>query len=552
MSSPNSAISSAAELPDSNKSKATDYHDTLVGENQSRLSARLLAEYDYIVCGSGSSGSVVARRLADNPAVTVLLVEAGGSDDLPTIGNPTAWLANLGSDQDWGYVAEPNPHLNGRAMSLSMGKVLGGGSSINASCWSRGHKQDWDFFAAEAGDDAWSYDSVLEIYRRIEDWQGAPDPARRGSGGLVHVENPQNPNPIAPAFLTAAADIGIPTFDDQNGVMMEGAGGAAFSNIRVRDGKRQSVFRSYVYPVMDRPNLTVLTHAVVTRLLFSGSRVRGIELHYGGEILWIGAASETILSLGAIGTPKLLMQSGIGNPEHLRQLGIPVVEALPGVGQNFQDHILVAGCVWEYETPLAPSNNGGEATMFWKSDPGLAGPDLQPVQAQFTISAHADTNRFDLPVSGWSILPGLVRPKSRGEVTLTGADPSDPVRIDANTLAHPDDMKAILRCVELCREIGNAEALRPFAKREAMPGNLSGAALETFVRDTASTYWHQSCTAKMGRDAMSVVDANLKVYGIEGLRIADASIMPRVTTGNTMAPCIVIGERLGSMISRGL
>ena len=551
MSSPDPAIFGAAELPDSDEGKATDHHDTLVRENQRRLSARLLAEYDYIVCGSGSSGSVVARRLADNPAVNVLLVEAGGSDDLPTIINPTAWLANLGSEQDWGYVAEPNPHLNGRAMPLSMGKVLGGGSSINACCWSRGHKQDWDFFAAEAGDDAWSYDAVLEIYRRVEDWRGVPDPARRGSGGLVHVENPQNPNPIAPAFLSGAAEIGIPTYDDQNGVMMEGAGGAAFSNIRVRDGKRQSVFRSYVYPVMDRPNLTVLTHAVVMRLLFSGSHVRGIELRYGGEILRIDATRETILSLGAIGTPKLLMQSGIGDPTHLRQLGIPVVEALPGVGRNFQDHFLVAGCVWEYETPIAPSNNGGEATMFWKSDPGLAGPDLQPVQAQFPISAHTDAGRFNVPVSGWSILPGLVRPKSRGEVTLTGADPFDPVRINANTLSHPDDMKAILRCVELCREIGNSAALRPFAKREAMPGNLSGPALEAFVRDTASTYWHQSCTAKMGRDAMSVVDANLKVYGIEGLRIADASIMPRVTTGNTMAPCIVIGERLGSMIASG-
>ncbi len=204
--------------------------------------------------------------------------------------------------------------------------------------------------------------------------------------------------------------------------------------------------------------------------------------------------------------------------------------------------------MWEYETPLPPANNGGEATVFWKSDPRLAAPDLQPVQAQFPISAHPHTSRYDVPASGWSILPGVVRPKSRGEITLTGADPRDQVRIDANTLAHPDDMKAILRCVELCREIGNADALRPFAKREAMPGNLSKAGLETFVRNTASTYWHQSCTAKMGRDAMSVVDADLKVYGIEGLRIADASIMPRVTTGNTMAPCIIIGEQMGRIL----
>lgn len=525
-------------------------HDVAVRENQYRLSTKLLAEYDYIVCGSGSSGSVVARRLAEDRTVTVLLVEAGGNDDLPTITNPTAWLANLGSAQDWGFVAEANPHLNGRAIPLSMGKVLGGGSSINASCWSRGHAQDWTYFAAESGDDAWGYDAVLAIYRRIEDWQGAPDDVRRGTGGLLHVEDPQDPNPIAAPFLTAAAGIGIPTFADQNGVMMEGAGGAAFSNIRVRDGKRQSVYRSYVHPVMAQSNLTVLAHAVVTRLLFAGTRVRGIELHHGDRILKIDAGRETIVSLGAINTPKLLMQSGIGDPAHLRANGIPVVAALPGVGRNFQDHVLVAGCVWEYETLLPPSNNGGEATAFWKSDPSLAGPDLQPVQAQFTVSAHADTPCYDLPASGWTILPGLVRPKSHGAITLTGADPDAPVRIDANTLSHPDDLTALVRCVELAREIGNSASLRPFAKREAMPGNLRGADLETFVRNTASTYWHQSCTAKMGRDALSVVDADLKVYGIEGLRIADASIMPRVTTGNTMAPCVVIGERMAEILAR--
>jgi choline dehydrogenase len=525
-------------------------HATLVRENQARRSSDLLPEYDYIVCGSGSSGSVVARRLAENQNATVLLVEAGGSDDVPAVTNPTAWLANLGSERDWGFVAEPNPHLNGRAMPLSMGKVLGGGSSINVSCWSRGHKNDWDHFAAEAGDAAWGYEAVLDIYRRIEDWQGAPDALRRGVGGLVHVEAPQNPNPIAEPFLNGAASVGIPRYEDQNGVMMEGVGGAAFSNIRVRNGKRQSVFRSYAHPVMAQRNLTVLTHAVVTRVLFEGSQCLGIELHYGDRIMRIAAGRETILSLGAINTPKLLMQSGIGHPEALKRFDIPVIEALPGIGQNFQDHVLVAGCVWEYETPLAPSNNGGEATLFWKSDAALATPDLQPVQAQFPISAHRPTPQFDVPANGWTILPGIVRPKSRGEITLTGASPADRVRINANTFSHPDDLKALVTGVELCRSIGNSDALRPFSKREAMPGDLCHADLEHYVRNTASTYWHQSCTAKMGRDAMSVVDAQLKVYGIEGLRIADASIMPRVTTGNTMAPCVIIGERMGEILAR--
>ena len=341
-------------------------HEGAVRRNQRERTSSLLAEYDYIVCGSGSSGSVVARRLAENRNATVLLVEAGGSDDVPSVTDPTAWLANLGTERDWGFVAEPNPHLNGRSMPLSMGKVLGGGSSINASCWSRGHRNDWDHFAEMSGDEAWNYEAILGIYRRIEDWQGSPDPARRGIGGLVHVEDPVSPNPIAPSFLAAAAGVGIPVYEDQNGVMMEGPGGAALSNIRVRVGKRQSVFRTYVHPVMAQSNLTVLTHAVVTRVLFRGTRVQGVELHHGGRVFQIASGRETILSLGAINTPKLLMQSGIGNAEDLKRFGISVVQSLPGVGQNFQDHFVVAGCIWEYETPLPPSNNGGEATLFWK------------------------------------------------------------------------------------------------------------------------------------------------------------------------------------------
>ena len=234
--------------------------------------------------------------------------------------------------------------------------------------WARGHKNDWDFFASEAGDPAWSYESVLKIYRRIEDWHGAPDPKYRGTGGPVFVEPAPDPNPIAPAMLEGARSIGIPTFENQNGRMMEGEGGASILDLRARNGKRQSVFRSYVFPHMDRPNLTVLTHALVTRLTFEGKRATGVEISYNGSTYRIRAGLEIVLSLGAIHTPKVLMQSGIGDQAELRRFGIPVVQHLPGVGQNFQDHSAI-GCVWEYRrrcrraTTWAKQPSSGRATL---------------------------------------------------------------------------------------------------------------------------------------------------------------------------------------------
>ena len=518
-----------------------------VRHTQRRLGAELRPPYDLIVCGSGSSGSVVARRLAENADLSVLLLEAGGQDDVPAVMQAGQWPLNLGSERDWNFSAQPNPHLNGRSIPFGMGKVLGGGSSVNVMVWSRGHKSDWDFFASEAGDQAWSYESVLNIYRRIEDWHGPPDPDYRRTGGPVFVEPAPNPNPIAPAALEGARSVGIPTFQNQNGRMMESAGGASILDLRARNGYRQSVFRSYVFPYLDRPNLTVLTGALVTRVTFDRNRASGVQFSHHGGLHQVGAGSEVVLSLGAIHTPKVLMQSGVGEQTELQRHGIPVLQHLPGVGQNLQDHPRF-DCVWEYQQPLAPRNTGSEATYFWKSDPSLDTPDLQTCQGEFPLSSTENAARFDLPEFGWTWCVGVVRPKSRGQICLTGPDPTDPVQIKANTLSHPDDLKAATAGVELCREIGNSAALHPFAKREAMPGDLKGAELERFVRDAASSYWHQTCTAKMGQDAMSVVDGELKVYGIEHLRIADGSIMPRVTTGNTMAPCVIIGERAAEIL----
>jgi choline dehydrogenase len=517
-----------------------------VRANQLELNAELKPQYDFIVCGSGSSGSVVARRLAENADVSVLLLEAGGSDDVPDIMDAGRWPALRRSEQDWSFNAISNPRLNGRAVPLSMGKVLGGGSGINVMVWSRGHKKDWDRYAAEAGDDGWNYQSVLQIYRRIEDWHGAPDPARRGAGGLVFIQPAPDPHPLAGAMLEAFAAAGVPIFDDQNGAMMEGNGGVAISNLCVRDDRRQSIFRSYVYPYMDRSNLTVLTRALVTRLTIAGRQVTGVEFLCDGKRRRVGAAREVVLSLGAIHTPKLLMQSGIGDEAELKRLGIPVVQHLPGVGRNFQDHVM-APCVWEAPGPIERRNNMAEATAMWRSDVALDAPDLQSFMVEAPY-ASPEAAKVTLPPNSWSLTTAILRTASRGRLRLTGADPHDPIEIEANFLDDPADLRALEGCVEFCRAIGNSPPLRRFAQRELLPGPVKGADLETFVRNATVSHSHQTCTAKMGRDAMSVVDHRLRIYGLERVRIADGSILPHVTTGNTMAPCVVIGERASELL----
>ena len=512
------------------------------------VDSELQPHYDFIVCGSGSSGSVVAGRLAESPGVSVLLLEAGGDDDTPSVMMAAQWPLNLGTERDWQFQTVPGQSVNGRTIPMSMGKVLGGGSSINAMIWARGHRADWDFFAAESGDSAWNYASVLDIYRRIEDWHGVPDPDYRGTGGPVFVQTAPDPHPIAYAMVESAKSAGIPTFDSHNGEMMQAASGAAITDLRVRDGYRQSLYRSYVHPLRTRPNLTVVSAALVTRLTLQGRTVTGVQFAYRGRQHHVTATSEVVLSLGAINTPKLLMQSGIGDHDHLRHHGIPVVQHLPGVGQNFQDHIGF-DCVWECEEALIPRNNGVEATYFSTSDSSATTPDIQTCQAEFPKSSSIEnTARFSPPQAGWNLFPGLIQPKSRGQIRLTGPHPHDPIEIDANILSHPDDLKAAVAAVELAREIGNSAELSAFTKREVMPGPLKGAELHRFLRDAAATYWHQSGTAKMGQDTTAVVDANLKVYGIEQLRIADASIMPRITTGNTQAPCVIIGEHAATIL----
>lgn len=504
--------------------------------------------FDFIVCGAGSSGSVVAARLAEDGNASVLLLEAGGSDMDEAVTNPAQWPLNLGSSRDWGFVGQPALGLNGRRLPLSMGKGLGGGSSINVMVWARGHKEDWNHFAAEAGDEAWDYESILGYYRRIENWQGSPDPIRRGVGGPAYVAQPQSPQPIAQALLSAASAIGIPVYDTPNGEMMESEGGASIAELRIRDGKRETVFGSYVQPIISQPNLTVLTGALVTRLIFEGRRVTGVEVLLDSKRRQFTARYETVLSLGAINTPKVLMQSGIGPEDELQSHAIPVIQHLPGVGRNHQDH-LAFGCTWAYRKPESIGGSGCEAKLYWKSASRLAQPDILQCQLEFAVPSPIETG-LETPEHGWTMFNGLAQPKSRGRLRLSGREIGDPILIEPNSLSEPEDIAAALVAVELCRELGNSDGFMPLVTGETAPGARDRSGMIDFIRRSAVTYWHQSCTAKMGRDSLSVVDNELRVYGMDGLRIADSSIMPRITTGNTMAPCVVIGERAADLIRK--
>jgi choline dehydrogenase len=514
--------------------------------NQEKIAAGLGGQFDVVVCGAGSSGSVIAGRLAADPDVKVLLLEAGDSDELEQVMDPNLWASTLGSDLDWGFVAESNPHLNGRAIPYSMGKVLGGGSSINVSVWSRGHQANWDGYAAETDDPSWGYDAILDLYRRrIEDWTGSSDPKYRGSGGPVHVQPAADPHPFSIAVLDAAESAGLPRFENMNGRIMEAARGCAIVDETVRDRRRQSIFRAYAYPRMGQPNLTVLTGTLVTRIVFERQRATAVEFRLQGKLLRAEAATEVIVSLGAIQTPKLLMQSGIGDEAELREHDIPVVQHLAGVGRNLHDHVSL-GCMWEATGKSLPSARRSQAASFWKTDPALGAPNLFMYATGVPYTTPENQTQFRPPATSWSLVVGM-SPASRGSIHLTGPNPSDPLEIQTNYLADPSDLKDLMLGIEQAREIGNAAGLQSYRKREVAPGNQK-ADLERFIRNGLSTYWHQCGTAKMGRDAMSVVDGKLKVYGIDRLRVAGAPILPRVTTGNTMAPCVAIGERAAAML----
>jgi choline dehydrogenase len=480
-----------------------------------------MSEYrpDVVVVGSGSSGAVVARRLADAGA-HVLLLEAGGADDNPAIHDPgrlhELWL----SEVDWAYETVPQEHAHGRRLAWPRGKVLGGSSSLNAMIWVRGAPADFDTWAY-LGADGWTWDEVRPAYERLE--------------SELCLLTAFEPDAVHVAIVEAAQECGIPLNRNYNGAEQDGV---SFMQYTIRDGVRHGATAAFLRPAETNENLEIVAGAHVRRLLFDGTRCTGVEWSSG-----TARADRVVVSGGTIGSAQLLLLSGIGPADHLRSVGVDVVVDLPGVGENLHDHLLspVIFSATREIGPPAPGLPACQTHLFWRSRPGLPVPDLQPIH--FMVPMYEDW--MSGPPNGFTLLGGLVRPLSRGTLRLTGKTADDPVALDPNVLACDADLAGLVAAVELCREIGCGDALRNWDVTEEYPGARD---VRDYVRQTAITYHHQVGTCKMGRDALAVVDPHLRVHGVDGLHVADASVMPAVTTGNTNAPSIMIGERAAEFI----
>jgi choline dehydrogenase len=519
------------------------------GENQAANRSSLESAYNYIVVGAGASGAIVAGELSKTGA-KVLVVESGGADTAPTISNPSIWFYNIGGALDWKLPIAPVPQLNNRKFNMALGHVVGGGSSINALVWSRGMARDYDGWE-RAGAKGWGFKDVLRTYKAQEDWEGGAN-EWRGAGGPVHIRKPGDPHPTAPAFIEAARQMGFSVHDDANGPMREGAG---YINMNIAaDGTRVSSARAFLRPNLDRPNLTLLLDSNVTKITVEGDRATGVEIATADGTRKVGATREVILSAGTIHSARLLMLSGVGDAKELRKLGIKPVADLRGVGGNLQDHVIVSGVVYQYKgkMPDRPADsNAVEAEVYLSSGIDGHATDINLVLEQLPLATPEAAARFGTPPKeGFTIAPALVQPTSRGRVRLATADWRDAPVIEGNHLGTHRDLIAIVRAIQVARELGSKTALDGVRDAEVVPGPkaTNRQDLIDLARNGAASFGHAVGTAKIGTGRDAVVDGELRVHGLRGLRVADASVMPSIISGPTNAAAFMIGGRAADLI----
>lgn len=502
-----------------------------------------MTDFDYIVVGGGSAGSVVAARLSERPDTRVLLLEAGPADDtVETIPVPAAWPAHWGTNVDWDYELEPQQTFDGAVHRWPRGRVLGGSSSINAMVHLRGNRANYDAWAA-AGNAGWSYDDLLPLFKRMETARRG-DPAYRGFDGPIRVGSSEVVHPLASAFVDAAKNVGYEVTDDFNGAQQSGAG---LHDLAIHDGQRQSAAVGYLRPAADRDNLDVRTGANVLRLVFDSRRCTGVEVAAaGGTTEVIHANAEVIVSAGAIGSPHLLQRSGVGPADLLRSVGVEVVHDLRGVGENLHDHPM-SGVIYEAARPIpVAGSNHAEASLLTWIEEAEPEPDLQFMF--ITVPFHPPT--VMAPENSYTIGVAVMTPASRGTVRLRSANADTPPRVDPRYLADQRDVTRMVRGLQLAREVGADAAFAGWRGREVLPGPdlADDDALRDYLRRGTGQYYHPVGTCRMGSDDAAVVDDQLRVHGLEGLRVADASIMPAIVSANTNPTALVIGEKAADLI----